>query len=250
MSGHSKWATIKHKKGAADKARGKLFAKLIRQIEVAARQGGGELDANATLRTMYQKARDSSVPLDTIERAIKRGIGDLEGVTYESVHYEGYAPSGVAIYVEGLTNNRNRTGAEIRALFTRSGGSLAEPGAVAWQFDRKGVVIVDGGTDEDDLMLAAIEAGAEDIVREGEMWRVTTEAAETNKVRTSIEEAGITVTSADLTMLAQNHIEVDNASDARKVLKVIDALDDHDDVQGVYANFDVPDSVMAELTAD
>ena len=250
MSGHSKWATIKHKKGAADKARGKLFAKLIHQIEVAARQGGGELDANATLRTMYQKARDSSVPLDTIERAIKRGIGDLEGVTYESVHYEGYAPSGVAIYVEGLTNNRNRTGAEIRALFTRSGGSLAEPGAVAWQFDRKGVVIVDGGTDEDDLMLAAIEAGAEDIVREGEMWRVTTEAAETNKVRTSIEEAGITVTSADLTMLAQNHIEVDNASDARKVLKVIDALDDHDDVQGVYANFDVPDSVMAELTAD
>lgn len=250
MSGHSKWATIKHKKGAADKARGKLFAKLIRQIEVAARQGGGDFDGNSTLRTMYQKARDASVPLDTIERAIKRGMGELEGVTYEAVHYEGYAPSGVAIYVEGLTNNRNRTGAEIRALFTRSGGSLAEPGAVAWQFDRKGVVIVDGDTDEDDLMLVAIEAGAEDIVREGDVWRVTTEAAETNNVRTSIEKAGITVTSADLTMLAQNLIQLDNASDARKVLNVIDALDDHDDVQGVYANFDVPDSVMAELTAD
>jgi len=250
VSGHSKWATIKHKKGAADKARGKLFAKLIRQVEVTAREGGGDLDANATLRTMYQKARDASVPLDTIERAIKRGTGDLEGVSYEPVHYEGYAPSGVAIYVEGLTDNRNRTGAEIRSLFTKSGGSLAEPGAVAWQFDRKGVVIVDGAVDEDDLMLAAIDAGAEDIVREGDVWRVTTEAAETNLVRTAIERAGFSVTSADLTMLAQNNIELDNATDARQVLKVIDALDEHDDVQGVYANFDVPDSVMAELTAD
>jgi len=250
VSGHSKWATIKHKKGAADKARGKLFAKLIRQVEVTAREGGGDLDANATLRTMYQKARDASVPLDTIERAIKRGTGDLEGVSYEPVHYEGYAPSGVAIYVEGLTDNRNRTGAEIRSLFTKSGGSLAEPGAVAWQFDRKGVVIVDGAVDEDELMLAAIDAGAEDIVREGDVWRVTTEAGETNIVRTAIEGAGIEVTSADLTMLAQNNIELDNATDARQVLKVIDALDDHDDVQGVYANFDVPDSVMAELSAE
>jgi len=250
VSGHSKWATIKHKKGAADKARGKLFAKLIRQVEVTAREGGGDLDANATLRTMYQKARDASVPLDTIERAIKRGTGDLEGVSYEPVHYEGYAPSGVAIYVEGLTDNRNRTGAEIRSLFTKSGGSLAEPGAVAWQFDRKGVVIVDGAVDEDELMLAAIDAGAEDIVREGDVWRVTTEAGETNIVRTAIEKAGIAVTSADLTMLAQNNIELDNATDARQVLKVIDALDEHDDVQGVYANFDVPDSVMAELSAD
>jgi len=249
VSGHSKWATIKHKKGAADKARGKLFAKLIRQVEVTAREGGGDLDANATLRTMYQKARDASVPLDTIERAIKRGTGDLEGVSYEPVHYEGYAPSGVAIYVEGLTDNRNRTGAEIRSLFTKSGGSLAEPGAVAWQFDRKGVVIVDGAVDEDELMLAAIDAGAEDIVREGDVWRVTTEAGETNIVRTAIEGAGIAVTSADLTMLAQNNIELDNVNDARQVLKVIDALDDHDDVQGVYANFDVPDSVMAELAA-
>ena len=250
MSGHSKWATIKHKKGAADKARGKLFAKLIRQVEVAAREGGGDPDANPTLRTMYQKARDNSVPLDTIERAIKRGTGELEGVSYEAVHYEGYAPAGVAIYVEGLTDNRNRTGAEIRSLFSKSGGSLAEPGAVAWQFDRKGVVIVPGEVDEEELMMAALDAGAEDIVREGDTWRVTTEAADTNAVRTAVEGAGITVTSADLTMLPQNHIELDNVADAKQVLKVIDALDDHDDVQGVYANFDVPDSVMAELAAD
>ena len=250
MSGHSKWATIKHKKGAADKARGKLFAKLIRQVEVAAREGGSDLDSNATLRTMYQKARDASVPLDTIERAMKRGTGELEGVQYEAVHYEGYAPAGVAIYVEGLTDNRNRTGAEIRSLFSKSGGSLAEPGAVAWQFERKGVVIVPGEVDEDELMMLAIEAGADDIVREGDTWRVTTEAVETNNVRTAIEAGGVSVVSADLTMLPQNLLQLDDVSDAKQVLNVIDALDDHDDVQGVYANFDVPDSVMAELAAD
>jgi YebC/PmpR family DNA-binding regulatory protein len=142
MSGHSKWATIKHKKGAADKARGKLFAKLIRQVEVAAREGGGDPDANPTLRTMYQKARDASVPLDTIERAIKRGTGELEGVTYEQVTYEGYAPGGVAVLIEVLTDNRNRTGAEVRSLFSKNGGSMAEPGAVAWQFERKGSILV------------------------------------------------------------------------------------------------------------
>ncbi len=247
MSGHSKWATIKHKKGAADKARGKLFAKLIRQVEVAARDGGGDLDANATLRTMYQKARDNSVPLDTIEKAIKRGTGDLEGVTYEQVTYEGYAPHGVAVFVEALTDNRNRTGAEIRSLFTRAGGSLAEPGAVAWQFDRKGVVLVPSSVEEDDLMLVALDAGAEDIVSEGETWRVTTEPTDTMAVRGAIEEAGIEVSSADLTYLPQNMIELAETSEAKSVMAVMDALDDHDDVQGVYANFDVPDSVMAEL---
>ncbi|MCP3934045.1 MAG: YebC/PmpR family DNA-binding transcriptional regulator [Actinomycetia bacterium] len=250
MSGHSKWATIKHKKGAADKARGKLFAKLIRQVEVAAREGGGELDSNATLRTMYQKARDNSVPLDTIERAIKRGTGELEGVTYEPVTYEGYAPNGVAVFVEALTDNRNRTGAEIRSLFSKSGGSLAEPGAVAWQFDRKGVVLIPGSVDEDDIMMAALEAGAEDVALEGEQWNVTTEPTETMAVRDAIVESGIEVSSADLTMLPQNTIELGAAGEARQVLKVIDALDDHDDVQGVYANFDVPDSVMAELQDD
>src|SRR5438552_9619818 len=159
MSGHSKWATIKHKKGAADKARGKLFAKLIRQIEVAAREGGGDPEGNPTLRTMYQKARDASVPMDTIDRAIKRGTGELEGVRYEQVAYEGYAPCGVAVIVECLTDNRNRTGADVRGIFSKHGGSIAEPGAVAWQFERKGVVILPRAIAEDDLMLLALEAG-------------------------------------------------------------------------------------------
>ena len=250
MSGHSKWATIKHKKGAADAKRGKLFAKLIRQVEVAAREGGGDLDSNAQLRTMYQKARDASVPLDTIDRAVKRGTGELDGVNYEPVTYDGYAPHGVAVFVEALTDNRNRTGPEIRSLFAKAGGSLAEPGAVAWQFDRKGVVMVAGSTDEDELMMAALEAGADDIVREGDSWRVLTEATDTMAVRDSLTKSGVVVESADLTMMPQNVIELTAASEARQVLKVIDMLDDHDDVQGVYANFDVPDSVMAELEKD
>jgi YebC/PmpR family DNA-binding regulatory protein len=248
VSGHSKWATIKHKKGAADKARGKLFAKLIRQVEVTAREGGGDLEANATLRTMYQKARDASVPLDTIERAIKRGTGDLEGVTYESINYEGYAPHGVAVYVEVLTDNRNRTGSEIRSVFSRAGGSLAEPGAVAWQFDRKGVLVVDGSVDEDELMMLALEAGAEDVAAEDETWRVTTEPGDTMLVRDALEAGGVKVTSADLTFVPQNMIELATAAEANQVMNIMDALDDHDDVQGVYANFDIPDSVVAELS--
>ena len=250
MSGHSKWATIKHKKGAADKARGKLFAKLIRQVEVAAREGGGDLEANANLRTMYQKARDNSVPLDTIERAIKRGTGELEGVSYEQVSYEGYAPHGVAMFVDVLTDNRNRTGAEIRSLFARAGGSLAEPGAVAWQFERKGMILVPGSTDEDQVMMAALEAGAEDIVGEGDTWRVTTEPTETIAVREALENSGIEVSSADLTYLPQNLVELSSSGEAAQVMAVMDALDDHDDVQGVYANFDVSDEVLAELTQD
>ena len=167
MSGHSKWATTKHRKGAVDKARGKLFAKLIRQVEVAAREGGGDMNANATLRTMFAKARESSVPLDTIERAIKRGTGELEGVRYEAVAYEGYAPSGVALIVECLTDNRNRTGSEVRSLFSRTGGSMSEPGAVSWQFERKGVVMVPKSVGEDELMVAALDAGGEDLQDEG-----------------------------------------------------------------------------------
>src|SRR5215207_9441239 len=190
MSGHSKWATIKHKKGAQDKARGKLFAKLIRQVEVAAREGGGDVSANASLRTMVQKARDASVPLDTIDRAVKRGTGELEGVTYEQITYEGYAPHGVALLIEVLTDNRNRTGPELRTTFSRAGGSMAEPGAVAWQFERKGTVLVDRKADEDDLMLAALDAGAEDIADDGEAWRVVTPPSDLNTVRTALEEAG------------------------------------------------------------
>ena len=255
MSGHSKWATIKHRKGAADKARGKLFAKLIRQVEVAAREGGGDLDSNATLRTMFQKARDNSVPLDTIERAIKRGTGELEGVSYEQVTYEGYAPGGVAMFVDVLTDNRNRTGSEIRSVFSRAGGSLAEPGAVAWQFERQGVVVVPAvasepdtaDPDEDELMLAALDAGAEDIEREGDTWRVITEPADTMAVREAIEAAGIAVSSADLTYAPQNLIELTSVSSAKQVMAVLDALDDHDDVQGVYANFDISDSLLESI---
>jgi YebC/PmpR family DNA-binding regulatory protein len=248
MSGHSKWATIKHKKGAADKARGKMFAKLIRQVEVAARMGGGDPATNPTLRTMFQKARDNSVPLDTIKKAVRRGTGEEEGVAYEEVTYEGYAPGGVAVYVEALTDNRNRTGPEIRSLFSKAGGSIAEPGAVAWQFQRKGVLTVDGSVDEDQLMELALEAGAEDIQRQGDDWQITTEPSETMAVRDAIVEGGIEVKSADLTMVPSTTIQLDTAAAASAVLKVIDALDDHDDVQEVYANFDISDEILAELS--
>ena len=251
MSGHSKWATIKHQKAAKDKTRGKVFAKLIRQVEVAAREGGGDLDANPTLRTMYQKARDASVPTDTIDRAIKRGTGELEGVRYEAVTYEGYAPNGVAVYVEALTDNRNRTGAEVRTAFSKNGGSSAEPGAVAWQFERKGVIMVRKAVagDDDEFMLVALDAGAEDLEDQGDMWQVTTAPTDLNKVRTGLEEAGVAVESADLTMLPTTTVALETEADARKVLKVIDALEDQDDVQAVYANFDIPDAVLAAVEA-
>ena len=247
MSGHSKWATIKHKKGATDAKRAKVFAKLIRQVEVAAREGGPDPDMNPSLRTMYQKARDSSVPLDTIEKAIKRATGGLEGVNYESITYEGYAPGGVALLIEVLTDNRNRSGSDVRSTFTKRGGSMAEPGAVAWQFDRKGILAVDGTADEDELMLAAIDAGAEDIVKEGEVWRVTTGPTDLHAVRTAIEEAGMKVESGDLAMVAQNLVSVDEVGAAKKILELIDHLEDLDDVQDVYGNFDIPDDVLAQL---
>ncbi|MFN8037807.1 MAG: YebC/PmpR family DNA-binding transcriptional regulator [Acidimicrobiales bacterium] len=244
MSGHSKWATIKHKKGAADKARGKLFAKLIRQVEVAARQGGGDPESNPTLRTMFQKARDNSVPLDTIERAIKRGTGELEGVTYEQITYEGYAPNGVAILIEVLTDNRNRTGSDIRSLLKKTGGSIAEPGAVAWQFERKGIVILPKSVDEDDIMLAALDAGAEDLVDEGDTWRLTTAPTDLPSVREALEAAEIAFDEADVTMLPTMTVPLETADAARAVLRVIDALEENDDVQDVYANFDIPDEVL------
>ena len=251
MSGHSKWATTKHQKAAKDKTRGKLFAKLIRQIEVAAREGGGDASANATLRTMVDKARDASVPLDTIERAIKRGTGELEGVNYEAVMYEGYAPNGVAVIAECLTDNRNRTTSEVKNIFTRNGGSLAEPGAVAWQFHRKGVIIIDKttGVDEDDLMLAALEAGAEDVDDQGDTWQVTSDPHALAAVQGALEEAGVAMASADLTRLPTPAVPLESENDARKVLRVVDALEDHDDVQNVYANFDIPDDVIAAVTS-
>jgi YebC/PmpR family DNA-binding regulatory protein len=238
MSGHSKWATIKHQKGAKDKARGKLFAKLIRQVEVSAREGGGDPDANATLRTMIGKARDASVPTDTIERAIKRGTGS----------YEGYAPAGVAVYVETLTDNRNRTGAEVRSLFSRLGGSLAEPGAVAWQFARKGVVILPKGPSEDELMLLVLEAGAEDLVDDGDTWRVTSPPAALGAVRAALDASGIAYDSADASMQPTSTVPLGSAEDAKKVLRLLDALDEHDDVQMVHANFDIPDEILTTLS--
>ncbi len=249
MSGHSKWHSIKHKKGAADSKRGKLFAVLIRQIEVAARAGGGDTESNATLRTMIQKARDNSVPIDTIQRAIKRGTGEEEGVQYESVSYEGYAPGGVAVIVQALTDNRNRTSAEIKNLFSRNGGSFAEPGAVSWQFERKGIVNVDKSADEDELMLAAADAGADDINDNGDEWQVTTPPTELHAVRTAIEEAGFKVASADLTMIPTTVVALDQESQAKTVLRLMDSLEDHDDVEAVYANFDIPDAVLEAVSA-
>jgi YebC/PmpR family DNA-binding regulatory protein len=250
MSGHSKWHSIKHKKGAADKARGKLFAVLIRQIEVAARAGGGDAEANATLRTMIGKARDNSVPMDTIQRAIKRGTGEEEGVTYEAISYEGYAPGGVAVIVQCLTDNRNRTGAEIKNVFSRNGGSFAEPGAVSWQFERKGIVLLDKGVaSEDDLTLLAADAGAEDIADLGDTWQVTTPSTDLHSVRIAIEEAGVTVKSSDLTMIPTTSVALDDEGQAKQVLRLMDALEDHDDVEAVYANFDIPDAVLEAVSA-
>src|ERR1700722_6791751 len=255
MSGHSKWATIKHKKGAQDKARGKLFAKLIRQVEVAAREGGGDPVTNPTLRTMFQKARDSSVPMDTIEKASKRATGDLEGVRYESVSYEGYAPSGVAVIIECLTDNRNRTGSDIRAIFSKNGGSMAEPGAVAWQFERKGIIELKksrpsgGALNEDDAMMAALEAGAEDVADTGDTWEVTTAPSDMSAVRDALEAAGLGIDSSDITLVPTNTVALDTESDAKKVLRLVDLLEDLDDVQNVYANFDIPDSILELVEA-
>src|SRR5687768_10774293 len=235
MSGHSKWATIKHKKGAADKARGKLFAKLIRQVEVAAREGGGDPESNPTLRTMFTKARDASVPIDTIERAIKRGTGELEGVKYEPIQYEGYAPGGVAMIVDCLSDNRNRTGADIRSIFSKNGGSMAEPGAVAWQFERKGVIILPKTISEDDLMVIALDAGAEDLQDQGDTWQLTSQATDLNGLRAALEAAGIAFDSADLTMLPTTSIPLESEHEAKRVLKLMDLLEEHDDVQNVYA---------------
>lgn len=249
MAGHSKWSTIKHKKGALDKKRGKLFAKLIKQVEVAARSGGGDPDSNPTLRTMFQKARDNSVPLDTIERAIKRGTGELEGVSYEQIAYEGYAPAGVALYIDVLTDNRNRSGSEIRSLLSKNGGSLAEPGSVAWQFERKGVILMaKADHDEDDLMMFGLENGAEDLSDEGDMWQFTCAPTDLNDLRDALEKEKIAFESADLVMLPQQTVVL-SEDDARSVLKLIEVLDDNDDVQDVFSNFDISDEIMEKLAS-
>jgi YebC/PmpR family DNA-binding regulatory protein len=244
MSGHSKWATIKHKKGAVDKARGKLFAKIARQIEVAAREGGGDATANATLRTMVQKAKAAQMTNDAIERAIKRGTGESDGGTYESITYEGYAPGGVALLIEVLTDNRNRTGSEIRNVFSKMGGSMAEPGAVGWQFKRQGVVLVEASVDEDTIMMAALEAGADDVSDDGGTWRVVCDPSKVFEVREALGEAGLEVISAESLMVSDNLVPVTSVDDAKKVLRIMEAIEDNDDVQDVFSNFDISDDVM------
>src|SRR5215210_5666581 len=224
MSGHSKWATIKHKKGAADAARGKLFAKVARQLEVAAREGGGDPNSNPTLRTAVLKAKAGQMTNDAIDRAIKRGTGEDDGRTYEAITYEGYAPGGVALMIDVLTDNRNRTGAEVRNVFSKLGGSMAEPGAVGWQFHRRGVVVVTGG-DEDSVMLAALDAGADDVSPDGEhdgvpAFRITCDPASVYDVRDALEAAKLTVVSAESTMVPDVSIEVTDADDARKILRI------------------------------
>ena len=244
MSGHSKWATIKHKKGAADKARGKLFAKVARQIEVAAKSGGGDVDANPTLRTAVGKARAARMTNDAIDRAIKRGTGEAGSETYESIMYEGYAPGGVALLIDVLTDNRNRTGAEVRSIFSKLGGSMAEPGAVGWQFSRRGVVMVNGPLDEETLMMTALEAGADDVVDDGGVWRVMSQPSIAYDVKDALEAAGFSIESADTPMVSDNLVPVTSVDDAKKVLRIVEAIEDNDDVQDVYSNFDIADDVM------
>ncbi|MEI6496332.1 MAG: YebC/PmpR family DNA-binding transcriptional regulator [Actinomycetota bacterium] len=242
MSGHSKWATIKHKKGAADARRAKVFAKIARQLEVAARDGGGDPSSNATLRTMVLKAKAAQMNNDLIDRAIKRGTGQSDGGNYESIMYEGYAPGGVGLLIEVLTDNRNRTSADVRNIFSKLGGSLAEPGAVGWQFSRKGVIIATGG--EDDVMMAALDAGAEDVAADGEGWRITCDPSIVYDVRDALEAAKVGIVSADSTMVSSTIIEVSDLDDAKKVLRIVDALEDNDDVQDVFGNFDISDDIM------
>jgi YebC/PmpR family DNA-binding regulatory protein len=244
VSGHSKWATIKHKKAAVDKARGKLFNKLARQIEVAAREGGGDINANATLRTMVGKAKQAQMTNDAIDRAIKRGTGEETGVTYEAITYEGYAPGGVAVLIEVLTDNRNRTGSDVRSIFSKMGGSMAEPGAVAWQFSRTGLVWVDRAANEDDVMLVALEAGATDVADDDDAWKVTCAPNEVEEVRAALEAAGMTVTESESTMVSSVVVSVTDPEDAKKVLRILDAFEENDDVQEVYSNVDIPAELL------
>ena len=250
MSGHSKWATTKHKKAVVDAKRGKLFAKLIKNIEVAARTGGGDMDANPTLYDAVYKAKKNSVPLDNIERAVKRGSGaEAGGADYQTIMYEGYGPNGVAVLIECLTDNRNRAASEVRVAMTRNGGSMADPGSVSYLFSRKGVVIVPKGElSEDDVLLAVLEAGADEVNDLGEAFEVVSAATDVVAVRTALVDAGIDYESAETSFLPSMQVEVDEDT-ARKVFRLIDALEDSDDVQTVYVNADVSDEILEALDA-
>ena len=251
MSGHSKWHSIRHAKGATDKRRGQLFSKLTRAIIVAAREGGPDPDANLALRNAVEKAREASMPKDNIERAIARGSGaGGDGAAYEHVAYEGYGPGGVAVYVEALTDNRNRTAAEVRNIFTKSEGSLGESGSVAWLFERKGVLLVEAeGVDEDELTLAAAEGGAEDVELDGSSFQVSSAPEDLHAVREAIEAAGIEVASAEISLVPKTTLQIEDEGAARKILRLMEQLEDSDDVQGVYANFDIPERVLETATS-
>jgi YebC/PmpR family DNA-binding regulatory protein len=246
MSGHSKWSTIKHKKGAADAKRGKLFSKLTRAIIVAAKEGGGDPAANLALQNAIEKARSYSMPKDNIDRAIAKGSGaDADASAFETVVYEGYGPSGVAVIVEALTDNRNRTAGEVRHTFSKNDGNLGGSGAVAWLFERRGVVLVAAeGVDEDELTLAAAEGGADDVTLDGSSFQVLSAPEQLAAVREAIEAAGFAVENAELTMLPKTTVEVADEGDAKKVLRLLEQLEDNDDVQDVYANFDIPEQVL------
>lgn len=249
MSGHSKWSTIRHKKAAVDARRGKLFTKLIRELTSAAKAGGGEADINPRLRTAIANAKSANMPADTIQRAIQKGTGELPGEDYEEVIYEGYGAGGVAVLVDALTDNRNRTVAEIRHLFSKHGGNLGENGCVAWMFDRTGLITVEvNQIDEDDLLEIVLDAGGDDVRIEGDVYeiRATPEAFE--DVRTALEQRDLHLGMADITMLPQSTVQVEGKQ-AEQVVRLMEALEDHDDVRKAYANFDIPDTVLAELTA-
>jgi len=245
MSGHSKWSSIKHKKGAADKKRGQLFSKLSRAIIVAAREGGGDPSANLSLQNAIEKAKSYSMPKDNIERAVARGSGaDADAAAYETVIYEGYGAGGVAILVEALTDNRNRTAADVRSAFAKHDGNLGATGAVVWQFERRGVVLVSGEADEDELTLAAAEGGADDVSRDGSTFEVIAAPEALTAVREAIEAGGFDVESWELTMIPKTTVDVEDEATAKKILRLMDALEENDDVQDVYANFDIPERVL------
>jgi YebC/PmpR family DNA-binding regulatory protein len=244
MSGHSKWHSIKHKKGAADAKRGKLFTNLIKEITVAARAGGGDVDANARLRKAVSDSKAANMPNDTIDRAIKRGTGELEGVNYDEITYEGYGPGGVALLVESMTDNRNRTVAELRHMFSKNGGNLGEAGSVAWMFDKKGYIVIDKGVkSEDELLEIVLEAGADDMQDEGEVFEIYTAPDNFEAVHEAVKKAGIEPQAAELSLIPQTYIRLEGA-DAKQMLKLYEAIDDHDDVQKVYANFDIDEAEM------
>jgi YebC/PmpR family DNA-binding regulatory protein len=249
VAGHSKWSSIKHKKGAADAKRGALFTKLARAIQVAAKEGGGDPEGNAALANAIQKARDNSMPKDNIERAIAKGTGaDADADAFETVVYEGYGPGGVAFLVEALTDNRNRTGSEVRHIFTRHGGSLGEPGSVAWQFEKKGIVLVDADRYSEDDLMVAIDAGAEDVAQDENVWEIVTEPGALQEVRIALEGAGVELQNAELTMRPTTTVDLDEDA-ARKVLRLIESLDDQDDVNAVHANFEADADVLERVAA-